>query len=128
MNQRPAHDNSQAKTEGVQPAEVNSPVDTMGIADSLERILDASSETTARDQKDQEVYERLVATSQQLGDCEFSTSPVLTRMVDAAIGGMPILPSKDYQQMCEVVAGTLFEDTDARARLQRLWHQLQEGS
>lgn len=126
MGQKQADNSSRSEMTGVPPDPDQ--VDAMGIADSLERILNASSASPLPEEADRGAHERLLKVSQQLADCEFGVSPVLTRLVDAAIGGLPILPSEDYQQMCIAVANTLFDDTGARERLERLWHQLQKES
>lgn len=125
---RESDSNSQPIVGSFRPSETDDQVDEMSIADSLERILDASVETPSLSQSDQALRSRLVRASQQMAECEFCVSPVLTRLVDVVIGGIPILSSQEYQKMCNVVACTLFDDTGARARLERLWHRLREGS
>lgn len=57
-----------------------------------------------------------------------TTEPVLVALIDAVTQQMRVPSSQFRQRLCRTVAETIFNDSAARQRVEKMWHRMQERS
>ena len=94
------------------------------LADVLEQVVSATNTRDNASAQDAALRRRLEEVAARLGDQELTVDPVLVSLLDSVNDRFRFLTPQEKQAMNQTVARTLYEDSESRVRLERLWHSL----
>ena len=100
------------------------PENAEDLAHVLERVISATKADSKRSECDVALRRKLIAVATQFSGQELVLDPILVSLVDAVTGVIRPLTADQRSVMCRAVARTLYDDSESRARLERLWHSL----
>ncbi|MEO2019054.1 MAG: hypothetical protein ABGZ53_32315 [Fuerstiella sp.] len=94
------------------------------LADVLEQVVSATNTGNDSSSQDVTLRRRLEDVAARLGDQELTVDPVLVSLLDAVNDRFRFLTPQEKLAMNQTVAKTLYDDSESRVRLERLWHSL----
>jgi hypothetical protein len=101
------------------------PVDLApALADVLEQVVSATNTGNDSPSRDVALRRRLEQVAARLGDQVLTVDPVLVSLLDAVNDRIRFLTPQEKLAMNQTVAKTLYDDSESRVRLERLWHSL----
>ncbi len=96
------------------------------LADVLEQVVSATNTSNNSSPRDVALRRRLEEVAAGLGDQELTADPVLVSLLDAVNERFRFLTPPEKLAMNQTVAKTLYDDSESRIRLERLWHSLRK--
>ena len=94
------------------------------LANVLEQVISASRGNAAVSVHDMALRQQLDAVAPRFSGCDLALDPILVSLVDAVTSRLRHLTAQQRSAMCQAVARTLYDDSESRSRLERLWHSL----